>query len=171
MFAKGVILGVITGQPLIENVPSMFNERRMKIKFSVSCYRKKYMQKLAVKDTFDFICWGGVQGVDFSTLKDGDLVYVEFQMIKREFQLESGEIRTATNYVVKNLQKLDYCDSIVEKFMESSQEVNPLEKPPVDTEILNLYDGEKTAVVEEKKEETETAGEQKEEEITMEDIF
>lgn len=168
MFAKGVILGVITGQPTIENVPSTFHENRKKIKFSVSCYRKKYMQKSAVKDTFDFVCWGGVQGVDFTTLRDGDFVYVEFQMVKREFQLESGEIRTATNYIVKNLQILDYCDSIIKKFMD--QEVNPLEKPAEDNEILNLYDGEKTTVTEEKKEEI-TSEKPEEENIKMEDIF
>lgn len=92
-------------------------------------------------------------------------------MIKREFQLESGETRTATNYVVKGLQKLDYCDSILDKFMETSQEVNPLERPPVDTEILNLYDGEKTSVAENKKEEGSTEENKEEEKITMEDIF
>lgn len=168
MFAKGVILGIITGQPIIERITSMFHEGRMKIKFSVSCYRKKYMQKQAIKDTFDFICWGGIQGVDFSALREGDFVYVEFQMVKREFQLESGETRTATNYVVKNLQRLDYCDSVLKKFMD--QEFDVLTKPSEDTEVINLYDGEKTSVVEEKKEEI-TSEKQEEENIKMEDIF
>lgn len=149
MFAKGTILGVVVTAPIIEHFENSFGELRKKTRISISCFRKKFRDSGYIEDDLHFICWGDLPGVDFYSLKEGDMVYAEFNIRRNTFKTKEGNTAYTTKFNLTSLTKLKSMS--IDKFKRLSENAVPEDGD-------KLYDG--------------TAPEgQEDTSVKMEDIF
>lgn len=133
MFAKGTILGVITTAPIIEYFDTVVGEHRKKTRLTISCFRKKTREPGYFEDDINFICWGDLPGgMDFYSLKEGDMVYAEFVIRRNIYKTKEGNTAWTTKFQLFSLTKLKSMS--LDKFKQLSEASEPQDD-------CKLYDG------------------------------